>query len=132
VVSAAGQGVADQFTVGGSGGGAVFAGELALEQERHRWVPGPIVVVVGRAQWDGAVFVADPPRWCEYVGQFGADDQEPFGVGFGRRDMQQGDEFAVGRQRVADKAVVGESPSSSIRMPLWRSKLRAGTGGCAS
>ena len=90
--------------------GRCLAAEVALEQQ-HRWVPDPIVVVVGRDQWDGAVFVTDPADdGAEHVGQFGADHQEPFGVGFGRRDLQQRDEFAGGGQLVVDEAVVGEFP----------------------
>ena len=42
------------------------------------------------------------------VGEFGADDQQTFGVGLGRRDLQQRDEFTVGRQGVLDQAVVAE------------------------
>ena len=44
----------------------------------------------------------------EHVGQFGADHQQPFGVGLGRRDLQQRDELAGGGQPVLHQAVVGE------------------------
>src|SRR5664279_5645787 len=57
---AAGQGVADQLTHGGSGDRAVLAAEVSLEQQRHRRVPDPFVVVVGRDQRDGAELVAYP------------------------------------------------------------------------
>ena len=38
----------------------------------------------------------------------GADDEEPFGVGLGRGDGQQGDELAGGGEPVLDQAVVGQ------------------------
>jgi hypothetical protein len=107
--SAAGQGVADQLTHGGSGDRAVLAAEVTLEQQRHRRVPDPFVIVIGRDQRDGAVFVTDAADdGAEHVGQFGADHQQPFGVGLGRRDLQQRDEFAGGGQLVVDEAVVGK------------------------
>jgi hypothetical protein len=44
----------------------------------------------------------------QHVGEFGADDQQPFGVGLGRGDLQQRDELAGVRQPVLDQAVVGQ------------------------
>ena len=44
----------------------------------------------------------------EHVGEFGADHQQPFGVGLGRGDLQQRDELAGGGQPVLDQAVVAE------------------------
>jgi hypothetical protein len=42
------------------------------------------------------------------VGEFGADDQEPFGVGLGRGDLQQRDQVGAGGWGVLDQAVVAE------------------------
>jgi hypothetical protein len=65
------------------------------------------VVVVGDHERDGAVLVADSADdRRQHVGEFGADHQESFGVGFGRRDLQQRDEFTGGWQRVVDQTVV--------------------------
>jgi hypothetical protein len=36
----------------------------------------------------------------------GENDQQPFGVGLGRGDLQQRDKFPGGRQPVLDEAVV--------------------------
>ena len=44
----------------------------------------------------------------QHVGEFGADDQQPFGVGLGRRDLQQRDELAGAGQPVLHQAVVGD------------------------
>ena len=45
---------------------------------------------------------------AEDVGEFGADDQQPFGVGLGRRDLQQRDQLAGVGQPVLHQAVVAE------------------------
>ena len=45
---------------------------------------------------------------AEHVGQFRADQQQPFGVGLRRRDLQQRDQLAGGRQPVFGDAVVGQ------------------------
>ena len=42
----------------------------------------------------------------QHIGQFGADDQESFGVGLGRGDLQQRHQLAGGGQAVLDQAVV--------------------------
>ena len=71
--------------------------------------PEPLVVVVGGDERDGAGGAADAADdGGEDVGEFGADQQEPFGVGLGRGDLQQRDELAGGGQPVLDQAVVGE------------------------
>ena len=44
----------------------------------------------------------------EHIGEFGRDDQEPFGVGLGRGDLQQRDQLAGRGQPVLDQAVVAE------------------------
>ena len=44
----------------------------------------------------------------QHVGQLGADDQQPLGVGLGRRDLQQRDELAGAGQAVLHEAVVGD------------------------
>jgi hypothetical protein len=67
------------------------------------------VVVVGGHQRHRCVLAADPgDDLAEHVGQLGADDQEPLGVGLGRGDLQQRDQLAGGRQLVLDEAVVGQ------------------------
>jgi len=59
-----------------------------LEQQRYRRVPYAFVVVVGDHEWDGTVLVADAADdGGEHVGKFGADDQQPFGVGLGWGDL---------------------------------------------
>ena len=68
-----------------------------------------LVVVVGHHEGDRAAAVADPgDDGRQHVGEFGADDQEPFGVGLGRGDLQQRDELAGGGQPVLDEAVMGQ------------------------
>jgi hypothetical protein len=68
------------------------------------------VGVVAGHQRDGAGAAADPGDDCaEDVGELGADDQQQsFGVGLGRRDLQQRDELARGGQPVLGDAVVAE------------------------
>ncbi|MCW3819724.1 hypothetical protein ONA91_35345 [Micromonospora sp. DR5-3] len=44
----------------------------------------------------------------EDVGQFWADYEQSFGIGPGRGDLQQRDEFTVGWQGVLDQAVVAQ------------------------
>jgi len=93
----------------GAADGVVLCSVMALEQQRHRRVPHPFVVVVGGHQRHCAVLAADPgDDLAEHVGQLGADDQEPLGVGLGRGDLQQRDQLAGGRQLVLDEAVVGQ------------------------
>src|SRR5262249_24482914 len=71
--------------------------------------PEAFVVVVDGDEGNGAAGCADAgDDGAEHVGEFGADDQQPVGVGFGRGDLQQGDELAGGRQPVLDEAVVGQ------------------------
>jgi hypothetical protein len=66
-----------------------------LEQQRRRRVPDALVGVVGGDERDGAASAADPgDDRGQDVGQFRADDEEPFGVGLGRRDRQQRDQLA--------------------------------------
>jgi hypothetical protein len=73
---------ADPLAEGGGGDGAVLDAEPALEQQRHRRVPDPFVGVVGGDAAQRAVPAADPADdRGEDVGEFGADDQQPFGVG---------------------------------------------------
>ena len=65
--------------------------------------------VVGGDQRDGAVGAAEPADdGAEDVGQFGADQQQPFGVGLGRGDLQQRHQLAGGGQPVFGDAVVGQ------------------------
>jgi hypothetical protein len=42
------------------------------------------------------------------VGEFGRDDEQPFGVGLGRGDLQQRDQLPGIWQPVLDQAVVGQ------------------------
>ena len=60
-----------------------------------------------------------PGRGCggdrgEHVGELGADDQQTFGVGLGRGDLQQRDQLAGGRQRYWMRLWWLSSVSSSI------------------
>ena len=65
--------------------------------------------VVGGCERDGPVGPADAGDDCgQDVGELGADDEKPFGVGLGRGDGQQGDQLAGGGETVLDQAVVGE------------------------
>ncbi len=87
----------------------VFQAPVPLEQQRHRRVPDLFVVVVGRDQGDAAGGFTDPgDDGGEHVGQFRGDDQEPFGVGLGRGDLQQRNQFAGGGKPVLDQAVMAE------------------------
>jgi hypothetical protein len=87
----------------------VLDAEAALEQQRHWWVPDAFVSVVGGDAADRAVCASDAgDDRGEDVGEFGADHEQPFGVGLGRRDLQQRDEFAAAREGVLDQAVVAE------------------------
>jgi hypothetical protein len=57
----------------------------------NRRIPYFLVVVVGHHEGDGAVGAADPGDDRGHdVGELGAYDQEPFGVGLGRGDLQPG------------------------------------------
>jgi len=65
------------------------------------------VGVVGGGERDGPVGAADPgDDRGQDVGELRADDEEPFGVGLGRGDGQQGNQFAGGGETVLDQAVV--------------------------
>ena len=67
------------------------------------------MVVVGGDERDGVAGAADPgDDGAEYVGELGADDQEPLGVGLGRDDLQQRHQLAGARQPVLHEAVVAE------------------------
>jgi hypothetical protein len=67
------------------------------------------VGVVGGGERDSPVGAADAgDDRGQGVGELGADDEEPFGVGLGRGDGQQGDELAGGGEAVLDQAVVGQ------------------------
>ena len=80
---------------------------LTLEQQRHRRVPDAFVDVVGHHERHGAARVADAADdGGQYLGQLGADHQEPFGVGLRRGDLQQRDELTGSRQPVLDEAVM--------------------------
>ena len=62
-----------------------------------------------RTQRNGAVGSADPADdGAEHVGQFGADDQQPLGVGLRRGDLQQRNHLAGVGQPVLHQAVVAE------------------------
>ena len=105
----------------------VVVAEAALEQQRGWRQPPAFVVVVGGDQGDGPGRGADAvDDGGQGVGEAGADQQEPLGVGLGRGDLQQGDQLAGARQPVLDQAVVAELEQlSSIRMPVERSTSMA-------
>ena len=67
------------------------------------------MVVVGGDEGDGLAGAADAfDDGAEHVGELGADDQEPFGVGLGRGDLQQRHQLASAGEPVLDQAVVAE------------------------
>jgi hypothetical protein len=104
-----GEGVEQQFAQRGRGDRPVLAADAALEQQRHGRVPDPLAHVVGGHQRDRAVRCAEPADdRAEHVGEFGADQQQPFGVGLGGGDLQQRHELAGGGQPVLGDAVVGQ------------------------
>lgn len=105
----AGQGIVQQCADTLAGDALRFGGDAALEQQRGWRHPDVFVVVPGADQRDSAANVADPADdRAEHVGQFGADHHQPFGVGFGRGDLQQGDDLPGGRQPVLDQTVVAQ------------------------
>jgi hypothetical protein len=60
----------EQVADTGSGDRAVLGAHPSLEQDRHRWVEHPLVVVVGADQRDRAGVVTDPGNdGAEHVGQ---------------------------------------------------------------
>ena len=68
-----------------------------------------LVPVAAADQGNGSVAAADPADdRAEDVGELGADDQQPFGVGLGRGDLQQRHEFPGVGEPVLDQAVVAE------------------------
>ena len=90
-------------------GDVVLGADPALEQQRRGWEPDQFVAVAGPHQRNGPVWAADAADdGAEHVGQFGADHEQPFGVGLGRRDLQQRHEFAGAGQPVLNEAVVAE------------------------
>jgi len=88
---------------------AVLGAESALEQPWGRRRPDALGAVVGGDDGDRRGGGADPTDdGGKHVGQFRADDQQPLGVGLGRRDLEQGDEFAGAGQVVLHEAVVSD------------------------
>ena len=104
----AGQRLVEQLGDEVAGDHVVLGAGPALEQQRGRRQPDQLVPVAGADQGNGSVAAADPADdGAEDVGQLGADDQQPFGVGLGRGDLQQRHEFPGVGQAVLDQAVVG-------------------------
>ena len=90
-----GEGVVEQCPHAAGGDWPVLDADFALEQQGHRRVPDAFVDVVGHCQRDHAVGVADPADdRAEHLCQLRFDDQQPFGVGLRRGDVQQRDELA--------------------------------------
>ena len=101
--------VDEQFADRGGGERATLVADGPLEQQRHRRVPDPLPDVVGDHQRDRPVGCAQTlDDGAEDVGEFGADQQQSFGVGLGRRDLQQRDQLAGAGQPVFGDAVVAE------------------------
>ena len=87
--------------------GAVVESASPLEQQRHGRVVDAFVLVVGHHQRDVEAIAADAgDDGREHIGEFGRDDQQPFGVGLGRDDLQERNEFPGARQPVLDEAVM--------------------------
>jgi hypothetical protein len=92
-----------------AGDETVLGAVAGLEQQGQRRVPDPLVLVVGGDERDRAAGPADSrDDGGQDVGQLRADQQEPFGVGLGRGDLQERDQLAGGREPVLDEAVVGQ------------------------
>ena len=85
----AGQGPLEDLAQRPVADGPVLTEDGALEKQRQGRVPGFLVGVVAGHQRDGAGAAADPADdGAEDVGELGADEQESFGAGLGRRDLQ--------------------------------------------
>jgi hypothetical protein len=85
----AGQGSLEDLAQRAVADGPVLTEDGALEQQPHGRVPGFLVGVVAGHQRDGVGAVADPAHdRAEDVGELGADQQQSFGAGLGRRDLQ--------------------------------------------
>ena len=80
------------------GTAAAWAGSRPAPARRRRPPAGSAPLGAAEPADDGA----------EDVGEFGADQQQPFGVGLGRGDLQQRHELAGGGQPVLGDAVVGQ------------------------
>jgi hypothetical protein len=94
-------GADERFLDRGRGERAVFGADVTLEQQRHRRVLDLLADVVGgnqRYRPVGGAQASDDG--AEDVGEFRADQQEPFGVGLGRGDPQQRYDCAGGREPV--------------------------------
>ncbi len=118
--SAAGDGVIEEGADRRGAQGALLAADAPLEQQRQWWKPDAFVMVVGGDQRYGAVGAADTTDdRAEDFGKFGTDHEEPFGVAFRWRYLQQRHDFAGGRQPVLHQAVVrqfGEFLRSGSRL----------------
>ena len=89
--------------------GMVFAASSTLEQQRRWWLPQVFAGVAGGHQGHPPAAVAGATDdGAEYVGQFGADEKETFGVGLGRGDLEQRNQFSGGREAILDQAVMAE------------------------
>ena len=93
----------------------VAAGIARSSAPMRRWnstgraAASALVVVVGGDERDGPAGAADAADdGAEHVGELGADDQEPLGVGFGRDDLQQRHQLAGARQPGLHEAVMAE------------------------
>ena len=105
----AGQGAGEDLADGGGGDRAVLGADAPLEQHRGGRQPQAFVIVVGGDERHGVAGAADPADdGAEHVGELGADDQQPLGVGFGRDDLQQRHQLAGAGEPVLHEAVVAE------------------------
>ncbi|WP_329073647.1 hypothetical protein [Streptomyces niveus] len=101
-----GEGLADEFTAHAG----VFAAAVPLEQQGCRRVPDAFFVVVGGQERDGAgPRIADAADdGGQDIGEFGADEQDPFLIRLGGGNLKEGDDLAGGGQAVLDHRVVAE------------------------
>ena len=107
--SGAGEGAGEHLADGGGGDRAVLGADTPLEQQRGGRQPQAFVVVVGGDERHGVAGAADPADdGAEHVGELGADDQQPLGVGFGRDDLQQRHQLAGAGEPVLHEAVMAE------------------------
>nr|WP_020500878.1 hypothetical protein [Sciscionella marina] len=83
------KGVVEQAPDASCGDRTVLDADPSLEQQGHRRVPDPFVIVVAHHQRNGSAGIADTADdRAEHVRQLRVDDQKPFSVALGRGDVR--------------------------------------------
>lgn len=90
------------------GEAGALAAAAPLEEQWHLRVPGLLSHVIAGDVGDGtgARVANTGDDRAQYVGEFWADQDDSFLVGFGGRDLQEGDDLAGRGQPVLDQAVM--------------------------